>query len=71
MAIKFLWSCRIHKIPVIFKEVAYDFNISTKSLMQRLSQSEYIPPLSAVDYVGRCSGYLNIPDAVRNKLLQY
>lgn len=69
MAIKFLWLCRIHKIPVTFKEVAYDFNISTKSLMQRLSQNEYIPPLSAVDYVGRCSGYLNLPDAVRNKAI--
>ena len=69
MAIKFLWLCRIHKIPVTFKEVAHDFGISTKSLMQRLSQSEYIPPLSAADYVGRCSGYLNIPDAVRNKAI--
>lgn len=69
MAIKFLWLCRIHKIPVTFKEVVHDFNISSKSLMQRLSQNEYIPPLSAIDYVGRCSGYLNIPDAVRNKAI--
>lgn len=70
MAIKFLWLCRIHKIPVTFKEVAHDFRISTKSLMQRLSQSEYIPPLRATDYVGRCSGYLNLPDAVRNKAIK-
>jgi SAM-dependent methyltransferase len=69
IAIKFLWLCRIHKIPVTFKEVAYDFRISTKLLMQRLSQSEYIPPLRAADYVGRCSGHLNIPDAVRNKAI--
>lgn len=64
MASKFLFLCRINKIPVTFREVARDFKISTKALMHVLYTTEYVPPLKVDDYIKRCSKILDIPELV-------
>lgn len=48
---RFLWYCRINKIPATFNEVCKDFGISTKRVMQNMSETDYIPALGAAAYV--------------------
>lgn len=67
MAAKFLWLCRINKIPVMFKEVSRDFGISTRKLMQMLSEADYVPALGSADYVDRLAKQLYLSDAIRDK----
>ena len=44
-AARFLWYCRINKIPATCNEVCKDFGISTKRVMQNMSETDYIPVL--------------------------
>ena len=65
-AAKFLWCCRINKIPAMFNEVSSDFGISAKKVMQTMSEIDYIPTLGAEEYVGRLSKQLGLCDLVRD-----
>ena len=64
MAAKFLWLCRMNKIPVMLNEVTKDFGISKKKIIETMSETEYILPLTAIDYIDRLSKQLNLPDLV-------
>lgn len=66
LAAKFLWLCRINKIPVTFKEVARDFGITTGKLMEIMSGEEYVPALGAEDYIVRLSRQLCLSNAIRD-----
>jgi transcription initiation factor TFIIIB Brf1 subunit/transcription initiation factor TFIIB len=65
-AAKFLWCCRINKIPAMFNEVSKDFGISTKRVMQTMYEVDYVPALGAVEYVDRLSKQLGLDDFVRD-----
>ena len=65
-AAKFLLCCRINKIPAMFNEVSKDFGISTKSVMQTMSEIDYVPALGAAEYVERLSKQLGLDDFVRD-----
>jgi len=41
----------MNKIPVMLNEVSRDFGISKKKIIGTMSETEYILPLTAVDYV--------------------
>lgn len=64
MAAKFLWLCRMNKIPVMLNEVSRDFGISKKKIIETMSETEYILPLTAIDYIDRLSKQLVLPDLV-------
>lgn len=66
-AAKFLCLCRINKIPVMFKEVTRDFGISTRKLMQIMSETDYVPALDPEDYIERLSKQLHFSDTILNK----
>lgn len=53
LAAKFLWLCRSNKIPIMLHEVSKDFNVPIKTLLAKLSEISYVPPLSPVEYVDR------------------
>jgi transcription initiation factor TFIIIB Brf1 subunit/transcription initiation factor TFIIB len=63
---KFLWCCRINKIPVMFNKVSKDFGISAKKVMQTMSKIDYVPALGAAEYVDRISKQLGLGDFVRD-----
>jgi hypothetical protein len=69
MAAKFLYLCRINKVPVMIHEVCRDFMIRPKNIMHILSDTNYVPPLSISDYVFRISRQLGIPDNIRDHAL--
>jgi ubiquinone/menaquinone biosynthesis C-methylase UbiE len=54
-AAKFLWLCRINKVPIMLNEISGGFSVRKKDVIHLLSQSDYIPPLGAPDYVNRIS----------------
>ena len=54
----------MNKIPAMLNEVSKDFGISKKKIIETMSETEYILPLTAVDYVDRLSKQLNLPDLV-------
>jgi transcription initiation factor TFIIIB Brf1 subunit/transcription initiation factor TFIIB len=58
VASRFLWLCRINKVPVMLKEVSRDFGISTGKLMQMMSGTEYVPALGSEDYIERLARQL-------------
>jgi hypothetical protein len=66
LAAKFLWLCRTNKIPVMLREISRDFGVRTRNIVQTLSETEYIPPLSALEYINRISRQLNLPDNIRD-----
>jgi transcription initiation factor TFIIIB Brf1 subunit/transcription initiation factor TFIIB len=66
IAAKFLWLCRTNKIPVMLREISRDFGVRTRNIVQTLSETEYIPPLSAIEYINRVSRQLNLPDNIRD-----
>lgn len=66
MASRFLWLCRINKIPVMLKEVSRDFDISTGKLMQMMSGTQYVPALGSEDYIERLSRQLNLSYEIRD-----
>jgi transcription initiation factor TFIIIB Brf1 subunit/transcription initiation factor TFIIB len=53
LAAKFLWLCRINKIPVMLDEVSEDFDVPARVLLAKLSEISYVPPLSPLEYVDR------------------
>lgn len=67
MAAKFLWLCRMNKIPVMLNEVSKDFGISKKKIIETMSETEYILPLTATDYVDRLSKQLVLPNTLKEK----
>jgi SAM-dependent methyltransferase len=64
-AAKFLWCCRINKIPAMLNEVSEDFGTSTKRIIQTMSEIDYVPTLQAAEYVDRLSKQLKLCDFVR------
>lgn len=70
MAAKFLWLCRINKLPVRLSEISRDFGIRSKIILDELSETDsYIPPLSTAEYIQRISYQLNVPDKIREHAL--
>jgi transcription initiation factor TFIIIB Brf1 subunit/transcription initiation factor TFIIB len=57
----------MNKIPVMFKEVARDFNISTRKLLHVMSETDYVPALSQEDYIDRISRQFHISDKIKNR----
>jgi transcription initiation factor TFIIIB Brf1 subunit/transcription initiation factor TFIIB len=53
------------QIPAMFNEVSKDFGISTKRVMQTMSEVDYVPALGAAEYVDRLSKQLGLDDFVR------
>lgn len=64
VASKFLWFCRMNKVPVMLKEISRDFDVTSRLLRQELSSSDYIPALGTVEFIDRLSRQLKIPEAV-------
>jgi SAM-dependent methyltransferase len=65
MAAKFLWYCRINKIPTMFSEVSKNFGVLPKKVMQVMSGTEqYIPALGTKEYVERISKHLKLTDRI-------
>jgi hypothetical protein len=54
-AAKFLWLCRINKVPLMLNEVSKGFGVQKKDVIHLLSENDYIPPLGAPDYISRIS----------------
>jgi transcription initiation factor TFIIIB Brf1 subunit/transcription initiation factor TFIIB len=69
MAAKLLWLCRANKIPIMLKELSNDFHIRAKDIIQALSETNYLPPLTALDYIDRISRQVNLPDSIRDRAL--
>ena len=69
MAARFLYLCRVNKVPVMLHEVSRDFGIQPKNIMHILSDTTYVPPLDISDYVFRISRQLGIPDDIRDHAL--
>jgi transcription initiation factor TFIIIB Brf1 subunit/transcription initiation factor TFIIB len=65
-AAKFLWCCRMNKILAMFNEVARDFSIPAKKIIQTMLETDYIPALGASEYVDRLSKQLSLADFVRD-----
>jgi hypothetical protein len=66
---KFLWLCRINKIPLMLNEISRGFGVRKKDVVRLLSESDYIPPLNASDYVNRISLQLNLPGNIKDRAL--
>jgi SAM-dependent methyltransferase len=71
LAAKFLWLCRIIKIPVMLKEVSRDFGISTRKLIEMMSGTNYVPALSPEDFIERIGRQLSLSDTIRNRARAY
>jgi transcription initiation factor TFIIIB Brf1 subunit/transcription initiation factor TFIIB len=69
VAAKFLWLCRINKIPLMLNEISRGFGVRKKDVVRLLSESDYIPPLGAPDYINRISLQLNVPDKTTDRAL--
>jgi SAM-dependent methyltransferase len=69
MAAKLLWLCRANKVPIMLKELSNDFHIRAKDIIQALSETNYIPPLTALDYIDRISRQVSLPDSIRDRAL--
>jgi hypothetical protein len=69
MAARFLYLCRINKVPIMLHEVCRDFRIRPKNIMHNLSDTNYVPPLGISDYIFRTSRQLGIPDNIRDQAL--
>ncbi len=48
----------------MLNEVSKDFDVSRKKFIQTISETEYILPLTAVDYVDRFTKQLALPETV-------
>lgn len=68
-AAKFLWLCRINKVPIMLNEISKGFGVRKKNVIHLLSESDYIPPLGAPDYINRISLQLNLPDKSKDHAL--
>jgi transcription initiation factor TFIIIB Brf1 subunit/transcription initiation factor TFIIB len=66
MAAKLLWLCRANKVPILLREVSNDFYIRPKDIIQTLRETNYIPPLTALDYIDRISRQVNLPNSIRD-----
>ena len=51
----------------MLNEVSKDFGISKKKIIETMSETEYILPMTAVDYVDRLSKQLVLPHALGEK----
>ena len=69
MAARFLYLCRVNKVPVMLHEVSRDFGIRPKNIMHILSETNYVPPLGISDYICRISRQLGLPDNIRDHAL--
>jgi SAM-dependent methyltransferase len=69
LAARFLYLCRINKVPVMLHEVSRDFRIRPKNIMHILSDTNYVPPLGISDYIFRICRQLGIPDNIRDYAL--
>jgi transcription initiation factor TFIIIB Brf1 subunit/transcription initiation factor TFIIB len=69
MAARFLYLCRINKVPVMLHEVCRDFGIRPKNIMHMPSDTNYVPPLGMSDYICRISRQLGLPDNIRDHAL--
>ena len=69
LAAKLLWLCRIYKVPLMLNEISEGFNVRKKDVIHLLSETDYIPPLGASDYVNRISLQLNLPDKTKDRAL--
>ena len=70
VAAKFLWLCRINKIPLMLNEISRGFGVRKKDVVHLLSESDYIPPLNASDYINRISLQLNLPGETKDHALR-
>jgi ubiquinone/menaquinone biosynthesis C-methylase UbiE len=70
VAAKFLWLCRINKIPLMLNEISRGFGVRKKDVVHLLSEGDYIPPLNASDYVNRISLQLNLPGNTKDRALR-
>lgn len=66
MASRFLWFCRTNRIPVMIKEVARDFGISTRTLTQTMSENDYLPALGSDEYIDRLVRQLQLSDTIKD-----
>lgn len=66
MASRFLLFCRTNRIPVMIKEVARDFGISTRTLTQTMSEIDYLPALGPEEYIERLVRQLQLSDAIKD-----
>jgi len=66
-AAKLLWLCRANGIPITLREIAEDFSISTKKLVETMFETGYIPPLRTEHYVDRISRELNLDVPLRRR----
>ena len=70
IAAKFLWLCRINKLPITLNEISKDFGIRSKIILDELSETDsYIPPLSTSEYIQRISFQLALPDKIKEHAL--
>jgi transcription initiation factor TFIIIB Brf1 subunit/transcription initiation factor TFIIB len=69
MAARFLYLCRINKVPLMLHEVSRDFRIRPKNILHNLRDTNYVPPLGISDYIFRVSRQLGIPDNIRDHAL--
>ena len=71
MAPKFLWLCRLNKLPVTLNEISRDFGIKSGIVLNELSETDsYIPPLSPAEYIQRISFQLNVPDKIKDRAIR-
>ena len=68
-AARFLWCCRINKVPAMLNEVFEDFDTSTKSVMQTMSETDCVPALRTTEYVDRVSKQFKLCDFVREAVI--
>jgi transcription initiation factor TFIIIB Brf1 subunit/transcription initiation factor TFIIB len=50
----------------MLREISRDFGVRTRNIVKLLSETEYIPSLSALEYINRVSRQLNLPDNIRD-----